>query len=49
MTSDRRLLSERLPRASTYHPDWVLGGGSGGANALWLTEWLAESLPGGNP
>lgn len=44
MTSDRRLLSGRFPRASTYHPDWVLGGASGGANVLWLTEWLAESL-----
>jgi SAM-dependent methyltransferase len=44
MTSERRLFSERFPRASTYDPDWVLGGASGGANVLWLTEWLAESL-----
>lgn len=44
MTTDRRLWSDRFPRASQYHPDWVLGNASGGANALWLTEWLAEAL-----
>lgn len=45
MTSDARLISERFPRASQYHPDWVLANASGGANALWLTEWLTEALP----
>jgi len=44
MTPDDRLLSERFPRASAYHPEWVLAGVSGAANALWMTEWLAESL-----
>ncbi len=44
MVSDQRLVSERFPRASKYHPEWVIAGASGGANALWLTEWLAESL-----
>ena len=44
MTTDERLISERFPRASAYHPEWVLGGVSGGANALWLTEWLCEGL-----
>jgi cyclopropane fatty-acyl-phospholipid synthase-like methyltransferase len=44
MPSDRRLLSDRFPRASKYNPDWVIANASGGANALWLTEWLAESL-----
>jgi SAM-dependent methyltransferase len=44
MTPDPRLLSERFPRSSRYHPDWVLASASGGANALWLTEWLAEAL-----
>ena len=43
-TPDTRLLSERFPRASAYHPDWITAGVSGGANALWLTEWLAETL-----
>ena len=40
MTSGDRLRRDRFPRASTYHPDWVRDGASGGANALWLTEWL---------
>jgi SAM-dependent methyltransferase len=41
---DNRLVSERFPRASKYHPDWLIAGVSGGANALWLTEWLATVL-----
>lgn len=44
MALDERLHSERFPRASAYHPDWVLAGVSGGANPLWLTEWLTEAL-----
>src|SRR5712672_1463686 len=44
MDSDVRLVSEQFPRASQYHPEWVLANASGGANALWLTEWLAEAL-----
>lgn len=39
---DDRLIKDRFPRASRYHPEWVLAGVSGGANPLWLTEWLAE-------
>ena len=35
---------DRFPLASRYHPDWVLASASGGANALWLTEWLAEAI-----
>jgi cyclopropane fatty-acyl-phospholipid synthase-like methyltransferase len=41
---DERLVVPLFPRASTYHPDWVLAGVSGGANPLWLTEWLAAAL-----
>lgn len=41
---DERLISPRFPRASAYHPDWVLAGISGGANPLWLTEWLTEAI-----
>jgi SAM-dependent methyltransferase len=41
---DDRLVSPRFPRASGYHPDWILAGVSGGANPLWLTEWLVEAL-----
>jgi SAM-dependent methyltransferase len=44
MTTDKRLLSDRFPRASGYNPEWVLTGISGAANSLWLTEWLAEAL-----
>ena len=41
---DPRLISDRFPRASRYHPDWVLAAVSGAANPLWLTEWLAEAM-----
>src|SRR5213592_3747485 len=44
MPTDDRLLSDRFPRASQYHPEWVLANASGGANALWLIEWLTEAL-----
>jgi SAM-dependent methyltransferase len=44
MASDQRLVGEQFPRSSKYHPEWVLAGVSGGANPLWLTEWLAEAL-----
>src|SRR5215467_9093520 len=44
MAVDERLISDRFPRASGYHPEWVLAGVSGGANPLWLTEWLTEAL-----
>jgi SAM-dependent methyltransferase len=44
MTGDERFISERFPKANKYHPDWILAGTSGGANPLWLTEWLSESL-----
>lgn len=43
MISDR-LVSEQFPRSSRYHPDWVVGSASGGANTLWLTEWLTSAL-----
>jgi cyclopropane fatty-acyl-phospholipid synthase-like methyltransferase len=38
------LIHERFPRSNRYHPDWVRARGSGGGHALWLTEWLCESL-----
>jgi SAM-dependent methyltransferase len=44
MTSTDMLASERFPRSSKYHPEWVIASASGGANSLWLTEWLAEAL-----
>jgi cyclopropane fatty-acyl-phospholipid synthase-like methyltransferase len=42
--SDARLVFERFPRASKYHPEWITAAVSGGANSLWLTEWLSEVL-----
>jgi SAM-dependent methyltransferase len=45
MTSDDRLLSERFPRSSKYHPDLVFKNAmTGTASTLWLTEWLAEAM-----
>jgi cyclopropane fatty-acyl-phospholipid synthase-like methyltransferase len=44
MSSDTRLLNDRFPRASRYHPDWILSNPGGGANVLWMTEWLTEAL-----
>jgi SAM-dependent methyltransferase len=38
------LVSGRFPRSSAYSPDWLIASASGGANSLWLTEWLAEGL-----
>lgn len=34
----------RFPRTAKYHPEWITSCVSGGANSLWLTEWLCESL-----
>jgi SAM-dependent methyltransferase len=42
--SDQRFLSKQFPRASAYHPEWILASASGGANSLWLTEWLTDAL-----
>jgi SAM-dependent methyltransferase len=44
MVLDDRLRSDAFPRASTYHPDWLVSSASGGANPLWLAEWLASGL-----
>jgi len=37
-------MSERFPRASNYNPEWLKASASGGANSLWLAEWLTEAL-----
>ena len=44
VTPDPRLISAEFPRSSQYHPDWILSSVSGGANSLWLTEWLAAQM-----
>lgn len=45
MPTDQGFANERFPRASKYHPDWITSSVSGGANSLWMAEWLAEALP----
>ena len=42
--TDKRLVCERFPCSSQYHPEWVIASVSGGANSLWLTEWLTAAL-----
>lgn len=44
MSSEEQLFSRQFPRASRYHPEWVVSNASGGANSLWLTEWLVSEL-----
>jgi SAM-dependent methyltransferase len=44
MPADTRFLADRFPRSAKYHPDWIAKGISGGANQLWLTEWLTEAM-----
>jgi cyclopropane fatty-acyl-phospholipid synthase-like methyltransferase len=41
---NERIFSDRFPRSAAYHPDWITSAASGGANALWLTEWLSGEL-----
>lgn len=38
------LAADRFPRASRYNPEWILASVSGGANPLWLAEWLSEAM-----
>ena len=44
MSADQQPVSERFPRSSRYHPEWIVTNASGGANSLWLTEWLTTAL-----
>jgi cyclopropane fatty-acyl-phospholipid synthase-like methyltransferase len=44
MDASERLVSSRFPRASKYHPDWVIANASGGANALQLADWLSQAV-----
>ncbi len=38
------LKAGRFPRSSRYNPEWILASFSGGANPLWLTEWLTGAM-----
>lgn len=44
MTLDDLLISNRFPRTSRYNPEWIKSSSGGGANVLWLTEWLSEQM-----
>lgn len=38
-------MSQRFPRSAKYDLKWIRASVSGGANSLWLTEWLTERMP----
>ncbi|MGI5170573.1 SAM-dependent methyltransferase [Spirillospora sp. CA-253888] len=44
MTTQHSPQGERFPRTARYHQDWIRSSVSGGANSLWLAEWLAEAM-----
>lgn len=39
------LARSEFPRSAKYHPDWIKATASGGANSLWLAEWLTSAMP----
>ncbi|HEX8529578.1 MAG TPA: methyltransferase domain-containing protein, partial [Cytophagales bacterium] len=41
---DDQFILPAFPRSSRYHPEWIKAGVSGGANALWISEWLAGAM-----
>jgi ubiquinone/menaquinone biosynthesis C-methylase UbiE len=43
-TASERLVADRFPRSARYSADWVMSSVSGAANALWMTEWLTNSM-----
>ena len=44
MIPTNHLIVDQFPRSNAYHPDWVVANASGGANSLWLTDWLTSAL-----
>jgi len=45
MSTDDISISDRFPLASKYGREWVAANASnGGANSLWLAEWLAGAM-----
>jgi cyclopropane fatty-acyl-phospholipid synthase-like methyltransferase len=44
VSAEQQPVSERFPRSFHYHPEWIAANASGGANVLWLTEWLTAAL-----
>jgi SAM-dependent methyltransferase len=44
MTSIEQISPTQFPRSSAYNPDWILESASGGANSVWLAEWLNSAM-----
>lgn len=44
MNSEAGFVSKQFPRTSKYNPEWITSCVSGGANSLWITEWLTSAL-----
>lgn len=44
MTEFIDLHRPQFPRTQEYNPEWILSAVSGGANSLWLTEWLSSGM-----
>lgn len=44
MPASNQLVFPQFPKSNSYHPDWMRENASGGANSLWLTEWLSSSI-----
>src|SRR5437667_8776440 len=42
--SSKVFVSKRFPRAAKYNPEWIMASVSGGANSVWMAEWLCEAL-----
>jgi cyclopropane fatty-acyl-phospholipid synthase-like methyltransferase len=41
---NEKFISPEFPRSSQYHPEWIMASVSGGANPLWMTEWLSKAM-----
>ena len=41
---DDKFMLPAFPRSSAYNPEWISASVSGGANPLWMTEWLATAM-----
>jgi len=42
--NDAKLVLSEFPLSSAYNPEWIIAGVSGGANPLWMTEWLVSAM-----
>jgi SAM-dependent methyltransferase len=40
---EKPFASTKFPRSVGYNPEWIRESVSGGANSLWLAEWLASA------